>query len=148
MAKFSIRPARMEDFPAIRKLIHEVGINPTGLKWNRFVVAISPEGTLLGCGQIKLHSDGSKELASIAVQEAERGHGIARAVIENLLAREPTRPVYLMCRARLGALYARFGFITIGVAEMPPYFRNINRLARFINVKARSENQLLVMRLG
>jgi N-acetylglutamate synthase-like GNAT family acetyltransferase len=148
LADYSIHPAVEDDFPAIRTLIHKAGINPTGLKWSRFVVAISPGGNFLGCGQIKLHGDGSKELASIAVKEEERGRGIARAVIEHLLAREPSRPVYLMCRARLGALYARFGFIAIDFADMPPYFRNINRLAKIINGKARPENQLLVMRLG
>jgi ribosomal protein S18 acetylase RimI-like enzyme len=75
----------------------------------------------LGCGQIKPHSDGSRELASIAVQVQARGQGLARAVIVELLAREKTRPIYLMCRARLVPLYVIFGFHVIKLDEMPVY---------------------------
>ena len=67
LAEFTVRPATREDFPAIRSLIHTVRINPTGLGWRRFLVAVTPQGRLLGCGQIKLHADGSREMASIAV---------------------------------------------------------------------------------
>ncbi len=94
MADFIIRPALPEDFPSIRALIHVVKINPTGLDWHHFLVAVTPENKLLGCGQIKPHYDGSLELASIAVQEQARGQGVARAVIQELLLRETTRPLY------------------------------------------------------
>ena len=146
MVDFAVRPAINEDFPAIRALIHAVHINPTGLDWRRFLVAVTPENELLGCGQIKLHGDGSRELASIAVREQARGQGVARKVIEELLVREPTRPLYLMCRARLRHLYVKFGFHTIGFDEMPPYFRRISRAERIFNSKAQPEDRLLVMR--
>jgi N-acetylglutamate synthase-like GNAT family acetyltransferase len=147
LADFAIRPATREDYPAIRALIHAVHINPMGLDWRRFLVAVTPENELLGCGQVKLHSDGSREIASIAVHEQARGQGVARAIIEKLLVGEPTRPVYLMCRARLGALYAKFGFHTIGLDEMSPYFQRISRAERIFNANARPEDRLLVMRL-
>jgi len=147
LVEFSIRKARKEDFPAIRKLIHSVQINPMGLDWRRFLVAFSAENEILGCGQIKPHGDGSIELASIAVQKHARGHGVARAVIEELLVREPIRPVYLMCRARLETLYVKFGFMAIGAAEMPHYFQQISRAERIFNRNAEPEDRLLVMRL-
>jgi N-acetylglutamate synthase-like GNAT family acetyltransferase len=147
MAEFTVRPATREDFPAIRSLIHTVQINPTGLNWNRFLVAVTPQGNLLGCGQIKPHVDGSREMASIAVQEQARGQGVARVVIEALLTLEPERPLYLMCRARLKSLYNKFGFHTIGLEEMPPYFRRIGLVERIINSKAQLDDRLLVMRL-
>ena len=147
MIDFMIRPATRQDFPAIRALIHAVSINPTGLAWRRFLVAVSPDDTLLGCGQIKPHFDGSRELASIAVQEQARGQGGARALIQELLAREKTRPVYLMCRARLEPLYVKFGFHTISLDEMPVYFQRISRAERIFNAKARPEDRLLVMRI-
>jgi N-acetylglutamate synthase-like GNAT family acetyltransferase len=142
-----IRMATRKDIPAIRALINEVNINPTGLDWRRFLVVVTPEDQLLGCGQIKPHYDGSRELASIAVQEQARGQGIARLVIQELLSREKKRPLFLMCRARLELLYVKFGFITIGLEKMPPYFRRISRLERIINYTAKPEDRLSVMQL-
>ena len=147
MVDYVIRPATRQDFAEIRALIHAVSINPTGLDWRRFLVAVSPDNTLLGCGQIKPHFDGSRELASIAVQEQMRGQGVARAVILELLARESTRPLYLMCRARLEPLYRKFGFRAIGLDAMPPYFQRISRAERMFNSKAQAEDRLMVMRL-
>jgi N-acetylglutamate synthase-like GNAT family acetyltransferase len=144
---FVVRPAKRQDFPEIRNLIHEVHINPTGLDWRRFLVVVSPDNTVLVCGQIKPHFDGSRELASIAVKEHVRGQGIARAVIQELLAREFTRPLYLMCRARLEPLYIKFGFRAIDQDEMPVYFQRISRAERIFNSKVQAEDRLLVMRL-
>lgn len=147
MVDFIIRAATQEDFPAIRSLIRAVQINPTGLDWRRFLVAISTQGKLLGCGQIKPHSDGSKELASIAVQENSRGRGIARMIILTLVKHEVERPLYLMCRARLETFYNKFGFRTLNLEEMPPYFKRINRLERIFNSASQADKRLLVMRL-
>jgi N-acetylglutamate synthase-like GNAT family acetyltransferase len=147
LAEFTLRPAVSDDFPAIRSLINAVHINPTGLDWRRFLVAISLQNELLGCGQIKPHADGSSELASIAVDERARGNGIARGIIAALLAKEATRPLYLMCRARLELFYLKFEFRVIPSDEMPPYFRRINQLARLFNRNAASEDRLIVMRL-
>jgi len=147
LASFKVRPATQKDFPAIRTLIHAVHINPLGLDWHHFLVAVTAEDELLGCGQIKLHSDGSRELASVAVQNQARCQGVARAVIEELLARERTRPLYLMCRARLEAFYAKFGFRAVGLEEMPPYFRRISRAERIFNASTLPEDRLSVMRL-
>ena len=131
----------------IRSLIHKVQINPTGLDWRRFHVAATTEGSMLGCGQIKLHGEGSREMASIAVREQARGQGVARAVIEALLALESERPLYLMCRTRLKPLYVKFGFHPIGLEEMPLYFRRISRAERIFNSRGQPEDRLLVMRL-
>ena len=140
--------ATRKDFPAIRGLILKVHINPMSLDWRRFLVAITPENELLGCGQIKPHFDGSRELASIAVQEKARGQGVARAIIQGLLARESTRPLFLTCRARLESFYVKYGFIKIGITEMPPYFQRISRAEGLINSKAQPDDRLAVMRLG
>ncbi len=142
-----LRPAKKGDFPAIRHLINAVQINPTGLDWRRFLVAITSDGSLIGCGQIKPHSDGSLELASIAVQDEARRQGVARAVIEALLEKEPKRPMYLMCRARLKQFYVKFGFQVIGLEEMPHYFRRISSIERIFNSKAQPDDRLLVMNL-
>jgi len=147
LAEFTIRPAVRDDFPGIRSLINTVHINPTGLDWRRFLVAISWQKELLACGQIKYHADGSRELASIAVCERARGKGIARAIIRDLLVKERTRPIYLMCRARLEVFYGKFEFRIVTMEAMPPYFRRISRISRFISPSTSAEDRLIIMRL-
>jgi N-acetylglutamate synthase-like GNAT family acetyltransferase len=147
LVEFFIRPAVRDDFPAIRSLIQAVKINPTGLVWKRFLVAKTLNGDLLGCGQIKQHTDGSWEIASIAVQEQARGLGVARAVIETLLVLEPQRPLHLMCRSHLKSLYKKFGFHPIELKEMPSYFQRISFFERIFNSKSHPDNRLMVMRL-
>jgi amino-acid N-acetyltransferase len=142
---FSLRPATADDFPAIRALIHLVGINPTGLDWRRFVVAVTPQGEMVGCGQIKPHGDGSRELASIAVTPQWRERGVARLIIEHLVAGEPG-PLYLTCRASLEPFYTRFGFQTIAPAQMPPYFRRVSRLVNAFKGIHLVGEDLLVMK--
>jgi N-acetylglutamate synthase-like GNAT family acetyltransferase len=115
----------------IRDIIHRVGINPMDLNWKHFIVAETPDGLFIGCAQLKPHKDKSLELASIAVEEKFRDQGVARALIEHLLAQCP-RPVYLMCRPELGLYYERFGFKVIVQGVIPPYFRRILRLLRVL----------------
>ena len=140
----TIRPALESDFPAIRRLIHQVGINPTGLDWRRFLVVVDERGKLLGCGQVKPHRDGTRELASIAVVPEHRGEGIARQIIQRLLDQHPGT-LYLTCRASLGALYAKFGFREASAAELTPYFKRLHRLSRLILRLGIAKEPLLIM---
>ncbi len=141
---FEIRSARQSDFPAIRSLVRLVKINPMNLDWRRFVVAITSEGVLIGCGQIKPHGEGSMELASIAVAPDWRHQGVASAIINRLLTEHPSR-LYLTCRANLEAFYARFGFRTIAPQAMPGYFRRISLLFSVIYRLNLIDERLLVM---
>ncbi len=146
ISNFHMRRARQEDAPAIRALIHEVGINPTALDWRRFLLAVTPvsQGVtpvsqgisadrMIGCGQVKPHGDGTRELASIAVVADYRGQGVARALIERLMAENPP-PLYLTCRSTLGPFYAKFGFRRVAEEEAPPYFQRILRLVKVMRV--------------
>src|SRR5512134_2896838 len=132
----TIRPARESEAAQIRDLIHLVGINPTGLDWKRFVVAVDDHEKILGCGQLKPHGQDVLELASIAVYPEQQGKGIARALIEHLLQDSP-RPLYLMCESSLGTLYEKFGFRPISYEEMPRYFQRISKLAGLVTKLAR-----------
>jgi N-acetylglutamate synthase-like GNAT family acetyltransferase len=144
---FLVRPAKKEESQAIRDLIDEVQINPTGLAWQRFLVATTVDGELVGIGQVKPHRDGSREVASIAVRQQFRGRGAARAILEALLANETRRPLYLMCRSQLEPLYNKFGFRSVSLGEMTPYFRRISRLVGLFSPGRSPEDRLSIMRL-
>jgi N-acetylglutamate synthase-like GNAT family acetyltransferase len=148
MTDYTLRPARETESTQIRDLIHFVGINPMGLDWRHFVVAVNVEDQVIACGQLKPHGQEILELASIAVYPKYQGKGIARAIIEHLLKDSP-RPLYLMCRSRLEPLYEKFGFHAISYNEMPRYFQRIAKLAGWIETIARhgEEEGLSVMKL-
>jgi N-acetylglutamate synthase-like GNAT family acetyltransferase len=137
MTTYTLRPARETDFPTIKKLIHTGEINPLGLDWKRFVVAVGQEGNVIGCGQLKPHGKETIELASIVVSSEYRNQGVGRAIIEHLLVGSP-RPLYLMCRSRLEPLYEKFGFRAIAYEDMPRYFQRIARLAGWVEAVASS----------
>ena len=147
MADFYIAPALEADSPAIKALIHQVGINPFSLDWQRFRVAKTFEsGQLIGCGQLKPHGDGNVEMASIAVVAAWRRKGVASAIIRKLMAEGP-RPLYLTCIAANGPFYGKFGFRIVTGAELPKYFRRVSRLAGLVNAFSMMQQKMLVMRL-
>ncbi|MFH1184221.1 MAG: GNAT family N-acetyltransferase [Chloroflexota bacterium] len=141
---FSLRPATAHDSAAIRALIRRVRINPSNLDWRHFLVAVDGAGRLIGCGQLKPHRPDIIELASIAVEESYRGHGVARTVIDRLIAEAP-RPLYLTCRSSLGPLYAKWGFRELAVPEMPAYFRRLARVMSLLIGAVRADERLLVM---
>jgi amino-acid N-acetyltransferase len=142
----NIRPARETEATQIRELIYQVGINPTGLNWKRFVVAVNDRDEMIGCGQLKPHGQEVLELASVAVYPDHQGKGVARAIIEYLLKDNP-RPLYLMCQSSLGSLYEKFGFRAISYDEMPRYFQRISKLAGLVTTLASREEHLLIMKL-
>ena len=143
---FSLSAALEADFPAIKALIDETGINPTGLDWRRFTVARSAEGKLIGCGQLKPHGDGTTELASIAVSEAWRKQGVASAVIRKLMTEAP-RPLYLTCLSHNGPFYEKFGFRVIKGDELPKYFRRLTQIASLARAVTMLREEMFVMKL-
>jgi GNAT superfamily N-acetyltransferase len=142
-----IRPARSEDEQAIRELIHRVNINPMGLDWHRFLVIEDENGYLIACGQVKPHKDGSRELASIAVDENFRGQGYARQIIERLMTENPP-PLYLTCRQTKRGMYEKFDFRSLTYKEMTPYFRRLYGFAKFISWLVRRLGEMNVMKWG
>lgn len=139
-----LRSAESADQPAIRRLVRAGGINPFGLYWQHFVVAVTPDGHIIGTAQLKPHH-GLVELASIAVAPAWQGQGIARRLIEHLLHDAPD-PLWLMCEARLVPLYTRFGFHTVtDPRRLPRYFRRMQRLIALFARLTRSDARLAVM---
>lgn len=140
-----IRPASAADQYAIKAIVRAAWLNPLDLDWPRFLVA-QWDQDIIGVGQVKQHGDGSRELASLAVVPEWHGQGVGTHIVHGLLARE-SGVLYLMCDPRLGGYYARFGFQPIAGAELPPYFRRIDRVMRFAARLLRRDGPgVLVMR--
>lgn len=146
MPTYTLRPAHETESDTIKDLIHAVGINPIGLDWKRFLVAVNAQDQVIATGQIKPHGRDVYELASIAVVPECRGQGLARVIIEALLEDSP-RPLYLTCVSSLGSFYEKFGFQSLGYEEMPRYFQRISKLAGLVFLLASREEKLLVMKL-
>ena len=146
MDNYTLRPARESESGQIKDLIHSVGINPMGLDWKRFVVAVNAQDEIVGCGQLKPHGKEILELASLAVVPEYRGKGIARAIMEHLL-KDSRRPLYLMCVSSIGALYEKFGFRELIYDEMPRYYQRVSKLVGMVEILAHRDERLLVMKL-
>ena len=162
MVTFQLQAANSVQQDEIKALVRAARLNPLGIDWRRFVVVLDENGVVIGCGQLKPHGSGSTsahrpgstsahrpgswELASLVVAPAWRGQGVARAVIEHLLDGSP-RPLWLTCISSLAPFYTRFGFREVTtLSEMPPYFRRVSRLFRFLACLSPA-NSLSVMRL-
>jgi N-acetylglutamate synthase-like GNAT family acetyltransferase len=142
---FTLRPATLTDASTMRKIISLVRINPLALDWHRFTLAIDMDGKVIGCGQIKPHTDGSCELASIAVLPEWRNQGVARRLIKYLLEQHPGT-MYLTCQSILGPMYKKFGFKSIETDEMTPYFRRLSRIVHWVGKLTRQPQGMLVMK--
>lgn len=141
---FSVRPATKGDAAFIRRLIWKSGINPFGLNWQRFVIAVHANETRIGCVQVKTHPDGARELASVAVLPLYRHRRVAEVLILTILE-DLTPPVYLTCRGSLVSFYERFGFREmVDLNLMPAYFCKVKRIFTWLE-KRKLAQHLAVM---
>lgn len=147
-AAIRFRAATAADQPTINALIREASINPMGLKWEHFLLAVDDTtGEVVGTGQIKRHGDGSHELASVATRPDYQKRGIAGAIIRKFITQHrsaTTAPLYLTCASPLRAFYEPFGFRVIDHDQMPRYFKRLSRVAGWLTLF--TERKLLVMK--
>jgi amino-acid N-acetyltransferase len=110
-----------------------------GLDWHHFVVAIDRHERVIGCGQIKVHRGGARELASLVTAPEWRGLGVGGAIVRWLMD-DAGPPLWLMCRSDLAGFYLKFGFREVGGEEPKPrYFRRMRALARVFLFARRNE---------
>ena len=142
--RYYIRKATRKDSAFIRQLILRVGINPLGLDWRRFLIAVHEHGVNIGCAQVKDHKDGTRELASVAVVPIFRHQGVAETMILEILE-DQKPPIYLTCRSALVTFYESFGFFEISdIDVMPAYFRKVKRVFNWLE-KRKWVERLAVM---
>jgi N-acetylglutamate synthase-like GNAT family acetyltransferase len=142
-----LRRALPGDQPAIESLVRSERLNPTGLQWWHFVVAVDPNG-LAGAVQLREHADGTRELGSLVVRPELRGQGLSAQLID-LLLRSVHERVLLITHESMVPYFARWGFSPLAAAMAPrPLRRNLclGRLGRLVSwVKGLPARRLLIL---
>jgi amino-acid N-acetyltransferase len=145
-----VRSAVALDQVAITQLVHSERLNPHGLAWEHFLVAIVG-GALVGAVQMRQHADGGRELASLVVSPAHRGRGIAARLISALLAQHPGR-VHVITSRTNAFHYTRWGFRAIDPRDASRGVRRHRLLGQAASVisllKGRTPRRLVILRRG
>lgn len=125
-----IRPARQEDQSTIVAFIQKAKLNPRNLQWEHFLIA-EAKGQIVGIRQVKVHSQGTREVASGFVLPEYRRQGISAQLMRELLARE-TGPLYTMVNEKRAPYYEQFGFQRVAANQLPPDFHREYRIGRIV----------------
>lgn len=126
----TIRPAVEADQSTIVSFIHQAKINPRNLYWERFLIA-EEDGKIVGIRQVKIHEQGTREVASGFVLPEYRRQGISAQLMNEILSRE-SGTLYLMCRDMRAPYYEQFGFRKVDSKGLPPDFHKEYRIGRII----------------
>ncbi|HSL44682.1 MAG TPA: GNAT family N-acetyltransferase [Anaerolineales bacterium] len=126
----TIRPARPEDQETMVSLIRQAKLNPRNLHWQNFLIA-QENGQIVGIRQVKVYSQGTREVASGFVLPEYRRQGISARLMNELLARE-TGPLYTMVNEKRAYYYEQFGFRRVNPGQLPPDFRKEYRIGRVV----------------
>lgn len=124
------RKARPDDQAEITEMIRRAHLNPRSLDWSRFVVA-QRHGTIVGCGQVRVHADGARELASLVVQPTVRGQGVAGGIIDALLA-DDSGEMYTLIDRRFARHFQRWGFHVVDPDRLPRSVMRTYRIGRIV----------------
>ncbi|HUF00050.1 MAG TPA: GNAT family N-acetyltransferase [Anaerolineales bacterium] len=119
--EITIRPARQDDQEMIVSFVRQAKINPRNLHWQNFLVA-EESGKPVGIRQVKVHKQGTREMASGFVLPEYRRQGISARLMNEILRREKGT-LYLMCRDRRAPYYEQFGFRQVQAGLLPSDFR-------------------------
>lgn len=92
--RIEFRPARIADMveiePLIRGFANDNLMLPKGLdqltrSFREFVVAVDGDGYVVGCGALRVYTEGLAEVCSLAVDPRYQGHGVGRGIVERLV---------------------------------------------------------------
>ena len=128
-----LRPARPDDVDAIVRLNNEYADEMlmlrrtpemVALAIHDFVVALSPDGTLLGCGALKEYSPSVAEVAAIAVARAAHGQGLGRRIVDAVEQLAVKRDIYDVFALTLQPeFFAACGYAQVDRARYPEKIR-------------------------
>ena len=144
-ATYIVRTAEYSDWKEIKAIIRQTRLNPFGLDWQKFVIAVSVDNTIVGIGQLKRHRGGIVEMASIAVIKSWRGKGVSKSVIDQLL-QQGKRNLWLTCRSSMRSFYRQFSFREIRDRNHAPFpYRVILRISSLIRLFSKRRDYIAVM---
>ena len=89
------------------------------------------DGHAVGVAQLRRHSDGATELASLVVEPEVRGHGIAGRMVDALLIDEQM-PVYTLIDRRFADHFTRWGFTPVDPGRLPRSIARVYRIGRVV----------------
>lgn len=126
-----IRPAAQTEQDTIKRMVRAAKLNPFNVHWQNFRVA-EDDGRIIGVGQLRPHTDGSRELASLVVLNEYRQHGIGSQLMAALMT-DQLPPIYLFCEQELEDYYVRFGYRLVDNPKtLPPSLARLFRAGSFI----------------
>jgi N-acetylglutamate synthase-like GNAT family acetyltransferase len=103
----TIRPATEADFLFIRQTVELLRLDDEDLRTEQFILA-ERAGRIVAFGRVKPYRR-TYELGCVAVVEGERGRGLGRRMVEELIRRFPQRRVYVT--TDLPEYFERLGFV-------------------------------------
>jgi N-acetylglutamate synthase-like GNAT family acetyltransferase len=124
------RSARSEDQQVIVSFIQQARINPRNLQGQNFLIA-EENGQIVGIRQVKVHAQGSREVASGFVLPEYRRQGISAVLMKKILAREKDS-LYLMCNKKRKPYYEQFGFPDVKLRELPGDFLKEHLIGKMV----------------
>jgi N-acetylglutamate synthase-like GNAT family acetyltransferase len=132
-AGISIRRATELDQPAIRALACSGQLSRTDVKWPSCWVAAAAGQGIVGIVQMRRHADGSRELGPLVVSKEMRGQGVARRLMDALVAAEP-EPIWMVTAHVFAAVCRRWGFHPIEPPSAPVEVRRNHRMSSLARV--------------
>lgn len=147
-----LRTGGPADAPLLYKAVLREKMNPLGLRPERFTVA-EREGSnaVVGFGQVKPLGGGrALELASLVVEESERGKGLGTALVSSLVQRAGPTPLYLVTISSRVQLYKRCGFEEVAASQLvtAPVQLLLEALAGTVVAWLAVQQRLVLMRLA
>lgn len=113
MAELTIRELRADERAWANRHYRAIGFATT--PDDSLALVAERGGARIGLGRLVAHAPGVVELGGIWTDEAARRGGVARAMVNALLARAGDAPLWCIPFAHLTAFYRSFGF-----APAPP----------------------------
>ena len=114
----SLRTATPDDAGWIQEQYNNLHFLLSDLARETVVIA-EVDGTRAGMGRLVPAGDGILELGGMFVDDAFRGRGVAKAIVDELIRRAGGNEVYCIPFADLEALYASCGFRRIEPVDVP-----------------------------
>lgn len=89
--------------------------------FREFVVAFDDDGTLLGCGALRVYTPQLAEIVSLAVDDAAHGRGVGRRLVEALVEQARLLGIGTVFALTLqDVFFHRIGFRTVPKQMFPP----------------------------